>query len=73
MGEMDEQFSEVKVFSATLPGQRAMLGEEVTMWLGRNPQVDVVDVMVSQSSDNRQHCLVITCFFRARRAGSRAE
>jgi hypothetical protein len=73
MGEKHEQFSGVRVFSATLPGQRALLGEEVTMWLRRNPKVDIVDVTVSQSSDSGHHCLVITCFFRTRRARSKAQ
>jgi hypothetical protein len=62
----------VKVFSATLAGQRAFLGEEVTIWLRRNPQVEVVDMAVSQSSDNRQHCLSITLFFRVCATGSKA-
>jgi len=66
MGEKVEQFSGVKVFSASLPGARVQLGDEVTMWLRRNRQVEVVDVTVSQSSDDGHHCLVITCFFRAR-------
>lgn len=59
-----EQFTGVKIFSATLAEQRALLGETVTQWLRVNPQVEVVDTVVTQSSDSRFHCLTLVLFFR---------
>jgi hypothetical protein len=54
----------VKVFSATVLRQRATLGEQVTEWLEANPKVEVIDSVVTQSSDAAYHCLTITVFYR---------
>ena len=56
-------FTGVKVFSATMAVDRARLGEQVTAWLAEHPSVSVVDVAVTQSSDEAFHCLAITLFF----------
>ncbi len=56
-------FKGVKVFSATKYRDRDVLGESVTDWL-RNNKVDVVDVVVRQSSDSEFHCLTIILFYR---------
>ncbi|HVZ85617.1 MAG TPA: hypothetical protein VHG72_01515 [Polyangia bacterium] len=53
----------VKVFSATKARERESLGENVTKWLSDNPQVQVVDKTVTQSSDAEFHCLTITLFY----------
>jgi len=53
----------VKVFSATKARERESLGENVTKWLTDNPQVQVVDKTVTQSSDSEFHCLTITLFY----------
>ncbi len=58
------QFTGVKVFSATKAKEREELGETVTRWLQANPGVEVVDRVVSQSSDNEFHCLTIVVFYR---------
>ncbi|HEU4382408.1 MAG TPA: hypothetical protein VFR85_02800 [Anaeromyxobacteraceae bacterium] len=58
------QFTGVKVFSATKARDREELGETVTRWLHSNPSVEVVDRVVSQSSDNEFHCLTIVLFYR---------
>ena len=58
------RFNGVKVFSATMHGDRDRLGESVTMWLAERPRLEVVDVVVSQSSDEAFHCLAITVFYR---------
>jgi hypothetical protein len=58
-------FNAVKVFSATMLAQRQQLGEVVSDWLTRHPQIDIVDVRVSQSSDDRFHCLSIIVFYLA--------
>lgn len=56
-------FNGVKVFSATKAREREDLGENVTRWLRANPNVRVVDKIVTQSSDREFHCLTITLFY----------
>ena len=57
------QFNGVKVFSATMAQERDQLGDKITTWLSANPSVEVVDKIVTQSSDEAFHCLAITLFF----------
>jgi hypothetical protein len=57
-------FTGVKVFSATKAREREELGEVITRWLKANADVELVDKVVSQSSDNEFHCLSIVLFFR---------
>jgi hypothetical protein len=61
---MSSGFSGVKIFSATLAEKRASLGDAVTRWLNANPQLEVVDKVVTQSSDEGFHCLSFVLFFR---------
>ena len=56
-------FNGVKVFSATKAREREDLGENVTRWLRANPNVRVIDKVVTQSSDREFHCLTITLFY----------
>lgn len=56
-------FNGVKVFSATMAQDRERLGEKVTAWIRANPQITIVDRIVSQSSDSRFHCISITVFY----------
>jgi hypothetical protein len=57
-------FDGVKVFSATKQKEREELGETVTKWLDRNvDKVEVVDKIVTQSSDSEYHCIAITLFY----------
>ncbi|HTP49385.1 MAG TPA: hypothetical protein VMK42_01695 [Anaeromyxobacteraceae bacterium] len=58
------QFTGVKVFSATKAKEREELGENITRWLHSNSDLQVVDRVVSQSSDNEFHCLTIVLFYR---------
>jgi hypothetical protein len=60
------QFTGVKVFSATKAKEREELGESVTRWLRSNGDLEVVDRVVSQSSDDEFHCLTIVLFYRPR-------
>jgi hypothetical protein len=61
-------FDAVMVFSATKQKDRDDLGDRVTRWLTENQgKVDIVDKVVSQSSDSEYHCLTITLFYRYRR------
>ena len=56
-------FNGVKVFSATMFADRARLGDAVTLWLAERPQLDIVDIVVTQSSDAAFHCLTISVFY----------
>jgi hypothetical protein len=56
-------FTGVKVFSATVARDRDELGERVTEWLAANRALVIVDVAVTQSSDQAFHCLAITLFY----------
>ncbi len=57
-------FTGVKVFSTTLARDRDALSERITKWIRENPQLEVVDQEVRQSSDKEFHCLSILLFFR---------
>jgi folate-dependent tRNA-U54 methylase TrmFO/GidA len=57
-------FTGVKVFSTTLARDRENMGENITRWLKENPNVEVVDRVVTQSSDKEFHCLTITLFYK---------
>jgi len=71
-GDMDDQgngrrittrFNGVKIFSATVAHDREALGDKVTAWIRNNPQKEVVETVVTQSSDEAFHCIAITLFF----------
>ena len=57
------RFNGVKVFSATMAPDRDHLGEKVTAWLKAHPNREIVDTIVTQSSDEAFHCLAITIFY----------
>jgi hypothetical protein len=57
-------FTGVKVFSATKAREREELGETITRWLRANADLEVLDKVVSQSSDDEFHCLSIVLFYR---------
>lgn len=57
------KFSGVKVFSASKVEHRNALGEQVTDWLRSNQDINIVDKVVTQSSDSEFHCLTITLFY----------
>ncbi|MFP2900788.1 hypothetical protein [Corallococcus sp. 4LFB] len=57
-------FTGVKVFSTTLARDRENMGENITKWLKENSAVEIVDKIVTQSSDKEFHCLTITLFYR---------
>jgi hypothetical protein len=60
------QFTGMKIFSTTLARDREQMGETITRWLHENQQLEVVDKIVTQSSDKEFHCLTITLFYRER-------
>ncbi len=57
-------FTGIKVFSTTLARDREVMGENITKWLRENPGAEIVDKVVTQSSDKEFHCLTITLFYR---------
>ena len=61
-------FTGVKVFSATKAREREELGEHVTRWLKSNADLEVVDRVVVQSSDNEFHCYTLVLFYKAAQA-----
>jgi hypothetical protein len=62
--EGTEMFTGVKVFSATKAKEREELGENVTRWLKSNSDLEIVDRVVCQSSDNEFHCFSMVLFYR---------
>lgn len=61
-------FTGVKVFSATKAREREELSESVTRWLKSNPDLQIVDKVVTQSSDNEFHCYSLVLFYRHKTA-----
>jgi len=65
-----DAYAAVKVFSATKQVDRDRLGETVSDWLAamesKVPKFQVVDTVITQSSDSEFHCLVITIFYSPR-------
>lgn len=55
---------------------RQRLGETVTEWIAAHPELTIVDIVQTQSSDDSFHCLAVSVFYayRAskRRMGRRA-
>lgn len=60
------QFTGVKVFSTTLARDREVMGEKITQWLKDNPNLEIVDKEITQSSDKEFHCLTVTLFYRTK-------
>jgi hypothetical protein len=58
------RFNGVKIFSATMAQERDRLGDRITEWMREHPGFEIVDTVVTQSSDEAFHCLVITLFYR---------
>lgn len=61
---MAYNFTGMKVFSTTLARDRENMGENITKWIVENPNLEIVDKVVTQSSDKEFHCLSITLFYR---------
>jgi len=53
----------VKVFTATKAKEREGLGNRITEWLRQSPPAEILDVIVTQSSDEEFHCLTITVMY----------
>jgi folate-dependent tRNA-U54 methylase TrmFO/GidA len=59
-----QSFTGIKVFSTTLARDRETMGENITRWIKENPNAEIVDKVVTQSSDKEFHCLTITLFYK---------
>jgi hypothetical protein len=59
-------FTGVKVFSTTLARDREALSARITAWLKEHAELEIVDQVVTQSSDKEFHCLTFTLFYRER-------
>jgi hypothetical protein len=55
----------MKLFSATKARDREVLGETVTAWISANPQLEILETIIRQSSDNEFHCVSITLLYSA--------
>ena len=51
---------------------RDVLGDRVSQWRADNPQLEIVDVVVTQSSDESFHCLAITVFYAVKESAAKA-
>ena len=56
-------FNALKVFSATKARERSELGDEVTQWMDENPEFEVTNIEIKQSSDSEFHCLSLIVFY----------
>ena len=63
---MPAAFTGMKVFSTTLARDREAMGDNITRWLQGHQDLEIVDKVVTQSSDKEFHCLTITFFYRER-------
>ena len=57
-------FTGVKVFSTTLARDREMMDENISKWIRDNAACEIVDKVVTQSSDKEFHCLTVTLFYK---------
>ena len=62
-GTVTKTFNGVKIFSATVAQNRENLGDRVMAWLRNDPAREVIDTVVTQSSDEAFHCIAITIFY----------
>jgi hypothetical protein len=63
VGKRSATMMGAKVFTATKARDRDGLGEVLTRWIQDNPKVQIIDKVVTQSSDREFHCISITIFY----------
>jgi len=63
-GGVTVEYTGIKVFSATKAQERINLGETVTRWIRSHLDHEIVNALVTQSSDKEFHCLTITLFYK---------
>lgn len=52
------------VFTATKAKEREYIGERITRWIRSGAPKEILDVQVTQSSDEEFHCLTVTILYR---------
>jgi hypothetical protein len=57
-------FTGVKVFAATKAKEREELSENVNRWIRSNQDLEIVDKVVAQSSDDEFHCYSLVIFYK---------
>jgi hypothetical protein len=57
-------FTGVKVFAATKAKEREELSENVNRWIKSNQDLEIVDKVVTQSSDDEFHCYSLVIFYK---------
>lgn len=57
------KFNGVHVISATMVADRLVLGEKVTQWMADHPTYEIVDIIITQSSDSAFHCICFALFY----------
>ena len=57
-------YTGVKVFSATKARERGQMGVVISHWVKQNSNLDIVDKIITQSSDKEFHCYTMTIFYR---------
>jgi hypothetical protein len=62
-GSNKSHFNGLRVFPATTAQERDQLGEKIRQWISAHPGVEIVDKIVTQSSDSAFHFLSIALFF----------
>jgi hypothetical protein len=62
--DKQRMFTGVKVFSATKAKEREELSENINRWLRSNADLEIVDRVVCQSSDNEFHCYSMVLFYK---------
>ena len=58
------QFDGVQIWTATMAREREGMGAQITRWMRDNPDKEIVDYTITQSSDAAYHCVVVTFFYR---------
>ncbi|HPH64361.1 MAG TPA: hypothetical protein PLF40_01380 [Kofleriaceae bacterium] len=53
----------MKIFSATMMMDRLQLGEKCTAWIQEHPDFQIVEIQVTQSSDEAFHCITLTVYY----------
>ena len=61
--ESMRNYNGVEIFSATMAQDRAKLGGKVSAWVRSHPECQIIDTVVTQSSDAAFHCIAITLFY----------
>ncbi|NQV13420.1 MAG: hypothetical protein HQ530_03900 [Parcubacteria group bacterium] len=53
----------VKIFTCTRHHEKEQEGDKITEWLRDNPDIQILEKMVLQSSDISHHCLTVAIFY----------